>query len=181
MNQTADLARATFAGGCFWCMEPPFDALDGVIATISGYTGGHTVNPSYEQVSSGTTGHIEALQILFDPVRVSYEQLLDVFWRNINPTDAEGQFVDRGTQYRSAIFYHDVDQQRLAEASKARLAASGRFRGPIVTPILPSGPFYPAEEYHQDYYAKNPIRYRFYRYNSGRDRFLLEIWGKSGK
>jgi len=178
MANREELSTATFAGGCFWCMEPPFDQLAGVIATISGYTGGHKANPSYEEVTGGTTGHFEALQVLYDPAKISYDQLLEVFWRNINPTDADGQFVDRGPQYRSAIFYHDSDQQRLAEASKARLAATGRFRTAIVTPVLPAGPFYPAEEYHQDYYEKNPIRYKFYRYNSGRDRFLEETWGK---
>jgi methionine-S-sulfoxide reductase len=175
MNQP-ELATATFAGGCFWCMEPPFDKLPGVVATISGYTGGHQANPTYAEVTAGATGHFEALQVLFDPARTSYEQLLEVFWENINPTDADGQFVDRGPQYRSAIFYHDAEQQRLAEASKVRLAASGRFRGPIVTPILAAGPFYPAEEYHQDYYRKNPLRYKYYRYNSGRDQFLDKVW-----
>jgi len=178
MANREELSTATFAGGCFWCMEPPFDQLAGVIATISGYTGGHKANPSYEEVTGGTTGHFEALQVLYDPAKISYDQLLEVFWRNINPTDAGGQFVDRGPQYRSAIFYHDSDQQRLAEASKTRLAAAGRFRAAIVTPVLPAGPFYPAEEYHQDYYEKNPVRYKFYRYNSGRDRFLEETWGK---
>jgi len=178
MADRVQLATATFAGGCFWCMEPPFDNLEGVVATISGYTGGHKANPTYEEVTGGTTGHVEALQVLYDPAKIGYEQLLEVFWRNINPTDADGQFVDRGPQYRSAIFYHDSDQQRLAEASRARLAAAGRYRGAIVTPIVPAGPFYPAEEYHQDYYEKNPLRYKYYRYNSGRDRFLEEIWGK---
>ncbi len=181
MTGRNDLAKATFAGGCFWCMEPPFDRLDGVVATISGYSGGHTANPSYEEVSSGISGHLEVIQLLYDPARVSYEQLLEVFWQNVNPTDAGGQFVDRGPQYRTAIFYHDAEQQRLAEASKTRLAASGRYQAPIVTPILPAGPFYPAEEYHQDYYAKNPLRYKFYRYNSGRDQFLERLWGKAKK
>ena len=181
MANRHELATATFAGGCFWCMEPPFDKLDGVVATISGYTGGHSANPSYEEVSSGTTGHLEALQVLYDPAKLSYRQLLEVFWQNINPTDADGQFVDRGSQYRSAIFYHDAGQQRLAEASKQQLHASGRFKQPIVTPILPAGPFYPAEEYHQDYYEKNAIRYKFYRYNSGRDQFLETVWGKEKK
>lgn len=175
------LATATFAGGCFWCMEPPFDRLEGVVATVSGYTGGSTPNPTYEEVSSGRTGHIEALQVIYDPARVSYAQLLEVFWRNINPTDGGGQFVDRGSQYRSAIFYHDAEQKRLAEESLARLADSGRFRQPLVTRIVPAGPFYPAEEYHQDYYRKNPIRYKFYRYNSGRDQFLESVWGESEK
>jgi len=162
-------------------MEPPFDRLDGVAATIAGYTGGHRANPTYEEVTSGTTGHVEALQVRFDPAKISYDQLLEVFWRNINPTDADGQFVDRGSQYRSAIFYHDAEQQRLAEASRDRLAASGRFHGTIVTPILPAGPFYPAEEYHQDYYEKNPLRYKYYHFNSGRDRFLEKVWGQDPK
>jgi methionine-S-sulfoxide reductase len=181
MANRNELATATFAGGCFWCMEPSFDKLDGVVATISGYSGGHTANPTYEEVSSGTSGHLEALQVLYDPTKVSYDRLLEVFWRSINPTDADGQFVDRGSQYRSAIFYHDAEQQRLAEASRQQLSASGRFRQPIVTPILPAGPFYPAEEYHQDYYEKNPVRYKYYRYNSGRDQFLETIWGKEKK
>ena len=176
-----ELATATFAGGCFWCMEPPFDKLDGVVATISGYTGGHTANPTYEEVSSGISGHLEALQVLYDPAKIGYVQLLEVFWMSINPTDPDGQFVDRGPQYRSAIFYQDAEQQQLAEASKQRLNASGRFRQPVVTPILPAGPFYPAEEYHQDYYKKNPLRYKFYRHNSGRDQFLEGIWGETKK
>ena len=179
MANRNELATATFAGGCFWCMEPPFDRLDGVVATVSGYTGGHKANPTYEEVSSGTTGHLEALQVLYDPAIIGYAQLLEVFWQSINPTDPDGQFVDRGLQYRSAIFYHDAEQQQLAEASKQRLNASGRFRQPVVTPILPAGPFYPAEEYHQDYYQKNPLRYKFYRHKSGRDQFLEGIWGKT--
>ena len=181
MTKRGELATATFAGGCFWCMEPPYDKVDGVVATISGYTGGHKANPTYEEVTSGTTGHLEAVQVLYDPAKAGYEQLLDIFWRNVNPTDPGGQFVDRGSQYRTAIFYHDAEQQRLAEASKAALAASGQFLAPIVTPILPAGPFYPAEEYHQDFYEKNPVRYKFYRYNSGRDQFLNTVWGKERK
>ena len=181
MANRHELATATFAGGCFWCMEPPFDKLNGVVATISGYTGGYAANPTYEEVSSGATGHLEALQVLYDPAKVSYEQLLDTFWRSINPTDPGGQFVDRGEQYRSAIFYHDADQQRLAEASKQRLGASGRFGMPIVTPILPAGPFYPAEEYHPDYYEKNLLRYKYYRFMSGRDQFLKRVWGEEQK
>lgn len=170
-------ATATFAGGCFWCMEPPFDKLDGVIETIVGYTGGHTENPTYEEVSSGTTGHAESIEVIYDPSKVTYEKLLEVFWRNIDPTDPGGQFVDRGSSYRSAIFYHNEEQKRLAEASKQRLQESGRFNKPIVTEIVPAGPFYRAEEYHQDYYKKNPIRYKFYRLGSGRDRFLRKAWG----
>lgn len=181
MANRNELATATFAGGCFWCMEPPFDKLDGVVATVSGYTGGLKANPTYEEVVTGTTGHLEALQVMYDPAKIGYDQLLDIFWQNVNPTDAGGQFVDRGAQYRTAIFYHDAEQLRLAEASKARLASSGKFTAPIVTPILPAGPFYPAEEYHQDYYEKSPIRYKFYRYNSGRDQFLESIWGKGKK
>jgi len=181
MANRNELATATFAGGCFWCMEPPFDKLDGVVATISGYSGGHKADPAYEEVSSGTTGHLEALQVLYDPAIIGYAQLLEVFWQSINPTDPDGQFVDRGDQYRSAIFYHDIEQQQLAETSKQRLNASGRFRQPVVTPILPAGPFYPAEEYHQDYYKKNPLRYKFYRHNSGRDQFLEKVWGEAQK
>ena len=171
-------ARATFAGGCFWCMEPPFDALDGVLSTTSGYTGGGEKNPTYKQVSSGKTGHTEAVQVAYDPSKVSYEELLEVFWRNIDPTTADRQFCDRGSQYRSAIFYHDDEQRRLAEASRGRIADSGRLDAPIVTEIVAAGEFYPAEEYHQDYYKKNPIRYKFYRTGCGRDRTLERIWGK---
>lgn len=172
------LEKAIFAGGCFWCMVPPFEKLDGVSEVISGYTGGHKVNPTYEEVSSGTTGHMEAVEVTYDPARVSYEKLLDVFWRQINPTDAGGQFVDRGSSYKSAIFYNNEEQKKLAEKSKKELEQSGRFDKPIVTEIRPAGPFYRAEEYHQDYWKKNPIRYKFYRYNSGRDQYLGKIWGK---
>ena len=171
---------ATFAGGCFWCMESPFEKIDGVRAVVSGYTGGAKENPSYEEVSAGTTGHVEAVQVSFDPAKVSYAQLLDVFWRQIDPTDAMGQFVDRGSQYRAAIFYHSDEQRRLAEASKAKVAASRRFAKPVATEILPAGRFWPAEEYHQDYYRKNPIRYKYYRWGSGRDEFLERTWGKEG-
>ncbi len=170
--------KATFAGGCFWCMVPPFEKLEGVKEVVSGYTGGHKVNPTYEEVSSGTTGHMEAVEVTYDPAKVTYEKLLGVFWRQINPTDAGGQFVDRGSSYRSAIFYRNEEQKRLAEESKKKLEQSGRFDKPIVTEILPAGPFYRAEEYHQDYWKKNPIRYKFYRYNSGRDQFLAKVWGK---
>ncbi|MBW2451136.1 MAG: peptide-methionine (S)-S-oxide reductase MsrA [Deltaproteobacteria bacterium] len=172
----ANSSVATFAGGCFWCMEPPFDKLDGIEATISGYMGGHTDNPTYEEVSSGTTGHAEVIQVRYDPNQISYQELLDVFWRNIDPTDGGGQFVDRGSQYRTAIFYHNSSQKRLAEASRKALAASGRFSAPIVTEINAAGRFYPAEDYHQDYYQKSPIRYKLYRYNSGRDQFLKTVW-----
>jgi peptide methionine sulfoxide reductase msrA/msrB len=175
------LDKATFAGGCFWCMTPPFEKLDGVKEVVSGYTGGHTVNPTYEDVTSETTGHLESVEVVYDPSKITYEKLLDVFWRQINPTDAGGQFVDRGPSYQSAIFYHNDEQKRLAEESKKRLAASGRFDKPIVTEIRPAGPFYPAEEYHQDYWKKNPIRYKFYRFNSGRDQYLEKVWGKDKK
>jgi peptide-methionine (S)-S-oxide reductase len=171
------LAEAIFAGGCFWCMEPPFDAVDGVISTTSGYTGGHVVDPTYEQVSSGTTGHAEALKVVYDPRKVSYEALLAVFWKNVDPTVVDRQFCDVGSQYRTGIFYVDDEQKRLAEASKAALMKSRPFDGPIVTGVEKAGPFYPAEEYHQDYYRKNPIRYKYYRYGCGRDRRLNELWG----
>jgi peptide-methionine (S)-S-oxide reductase len=171
-------ALATFAGGCFWCMEPPYDKLDGVLATTSGYAGGDKVDPTYEEVSAGGTGHAEVVQISYDPSKVRYEQLLEVFWRNVDPLDAGGQFCDRGDQYRTAIFVHDEEQRRLAEASKQALVDSGRFEQPIVTEIVGAGPFYPAEDYHQDYYEKNPLRYKFYRWNCGRDQRLADVWGE---
>ncbi len=167
---------AVFAGGCFWCTEADFEKVDGVIEAISGYTGGHVVNPTYKQVSRGSTGHVEAVQVIYDPKKVTYEELLEEFWRHVDPTDGEGQFVDRGSQYRSAIFYANEEEHRLAEASKERLAASARFDKPIATDILPLGTFYQAEDYHQNYYKRNSIRYRFYRYNSGRDQFLEKAW-----
>ena len=173
------LAKATFAGGCFWCMEGPFDKLDGVKSTTSGYIGGDKKNPTYEEVSSGGTGHAEAVEIVYDPAKVSYEKLLEVFWRNIDPLVRDRQFCDVGTQYRSAIFFHDELQKRLAEASKAEVQK--RFKQPIVTEIVPAAKFYPAEEYHQDFYKKNPIRYKFYRTGCGRDRRLQELWGTSGE
>ena len=169
---------AVFAGGCFWCTESDFEKVPGVVEVVSGYTGGHVANPTYEEVSAGGTGHVEAVKVIYDPARVSYEQLLDWFWRHVDPTDAGGQFVDRGSQYRSVIFYADAGQRRLAEASKERLAASGRFKKPIVTEIVPLGPFYPAEKYHQGYARKNPVRYHWYRYFSERDQFLDKVWGK---
>jgi peptide methionine sulfoxide reductase msrA/msrB len=168
---------ATFAGGCFWCMEPPFEKLAGVIDVISGYTGGVKVDPSYEEVTAGDTGHLEAVQIVYDPTQISYETLLNVFWRQIDPTDARGQFVDRGESYTSAIFYHDDKQKELAESSKNELISSNRFEEAIVTPIRKADVFYRAEEYHQDYYLKNPLRYKYYRSNSGRDAFLDQVWG----
>ena len=169
--------KATFAGGCFWCMETPFEKLDGVTEVISGYTGGKKVNPTYEEVSYGGTGHLESVQIIYDPSKITYSELLDVFWKQIDPTDPNGQFVDRGSQYRSAIFYHNDEQKGLAEKSKEELDESGKFGKPIVTEIIMASAFYKAEEYHQDYYKKNPIRYKFYRYNSGRDQYLKKIWG----
>ncbi|PFA70347.1 methionine sulfoxide reductase [Bacillus sp. AFS015802] len=173
-----DHAVATFAGGCFWCMEPPFEKLDGVYSVISGYTGGDEENPTYDEVSSKQTGHVEAVQIEYDPDVITYEQLLKVFWRQIDPTDAGGQFVDRGPQYVSVIFYHDEEQRKAAEEAKKELEDSGRFKEKIVTGIQPAKTFYKAEEYHQDYYKKNKFSYKFYRSNSGRDDFLDEAWGK---
>jgi peptide methionine sulfoxide reductase msrA/msrB len=172
------LAVAAFAGGCFWCTESDFEKAPGVAKVISGYTGGKTEAPTYEQVSAGGSGHVESIQVYYDPQEVTYEKLLDIFWRHINPTDPDGQFVDRGSQYRSVIFYDDPEQKRLAEQSKEALNKSGKFTKPIVSEILPLGKFYEAEEYHQDYYKKNPIRYRYYRHGSGRDQFLQETWGQ---
>lgn len=168
---------AVFAGGCFWCMEPPFDELEGVVSTTSGFIGGHVSNPSYQQVVRGGTGHVEAVKVVYDPDVIDYAQLLDVFWRNVDPLDDGGQFCDRGEAYLTGIFVDDDEQRTLAEASLAALETSGRFDQPIVTPIRERSAFYPAEEYHQDYYRKNPVRYRFYRFNCGRDRRLNELWG----
>jgi len=175
INKT--IRTATFAGGCFWCSEADFEKIPGVVKVTSGYTGGSTENPSYEQVSTGKTGHVEAVQISYDPSRVAYEKLLEVFWKHIDPTDPGGQFADRGSQYRSAIFYHDEEQRKLAEKSRKELAASGRFMKPIVTEIVPFKKFYNAEDYHQGYSRKNPLRYNLYRKGSGRDRFLENTWG----
>jgi peptide methionine sulfoxide reductase msrA/msrB len=172
-----DYKTATFAGGCFWCVESDFEKVDGVIEAVSGYAGGDEPNPTYKQVSSGRTGHTEAVQITYDPNKVSYQELLDVLWRHMDPTDAGGQFADRGSQYRPAVFYHDEEQKRIAEESRAELEKSGRFSKPIATEIVPLTEFYPAEEYHQDYYSKNPLRYKMYRYGSGRDQFLKSKWG----
>lgn len=174
----ADTAVAIFAGGCFWCMEPPFDKLDGVRSTTSGYTGGQTKNPTYPEVSAGSTGHTEAVRVEYDPKRVSYEKLLEVFWINVDPTVRDRQFCDVGSQYRTGIFYSNPEQKRLAEESKAALQKAKPFKEPIVTEIAAAGEFYPAEEYHQDYYLKNPIRYKFYRAGCGRDNRLQELWGK---
>jgi peptide methionine sulfoxide reductase msrA/msrB len=175
-NGSQNTKEGYFAGGCFWCTEADFEKVDGVIEAISGYTGGHLANPNYKQVSKGGTGHVEAVKVVYDPAKVTYEELLEVFWMHVDPTDGDGQFVDRGSQYRSVIFYSNEREHRLAEASKKRLAASGRFDKPIATDILPLGPFYPAEGYHQDYYKRNPIRYRWYRHGSGRDQFLKKAW-----
>ncbi|MDQ6951432.1 MAG: peptide-methionine (R)-S-oxide reductase MsrB [Mariprofundales bacterium] len=169
-------AVATFAGGCFWCMEKPFEHLHGVNAVISGYIGGHTTHPNYHNYAEG--GHIEAIEVHYDSDQISYAQLLDCFWHQIDPTDSGGQFVDRGHQYTTAIFYRNAGEQQQAQASKAQLAQSGRFSKPLITPILSVEPFYPAEEYHQDYYRKNPMRYWYYRSRSGRDDFLEKVWGK---
>jgi peptide-methionine (S)-S-oxide reductase len=170
--------KATFAGGCFWCMEPPFDELPGVISTTSGYTGGQKKNPTYEEVSAGGTGHAEAVEVVFDPAKVTYQQLLDVFWKNIDPTTPDRQFCDVGSQYRSAIFYHSDEQKRLALASKKTIDDSGRFKQPVVTEVVPAGAFYRAEEYHQDYSKKNPIRFKYYKFGCGRAKRLEQLWGK---
>lgn len=172
------LAKATFAGGCFWCMEEALDKVEGVVSTTSGYTGGRQKNPTYEDVSAGGTGHAEAVEILYDPAKVTYATLLDVFWRNIDPTTPDRQFCDGGNQYRSAIFYHDEAQKRLAEDSKKKLVKSKPFKEPIATEIAPASTFYPAEEYHQNFYEKNPIRYKVYKFNCGRVQRLQELWGK---
>jgi peptide-methionine (S)-S-oxide reductase len=174
---TEEPATAIFAGGCFWCMEQPFDTLPGVLETASGYTGGLVENPSYEQVSSGGTGHVEAVQVTYDPTQVSYEKLLEVFWHNVDPVEDRGQFCDQGNQYRSVIFYQDEVQQLAAEASKQALADSAQFSAAIATDILPAGPFYPAEAYHQNYYQTHPVRYRVYRFGCGRDQRLDQLWG----
>ena len=175
------LAVAIFAGGCFWCMEPPFDKLDGVVATTSGYTGGTTVNPRYEDVGAGRTGHYEAVRVDYDPAKVSYATLLETFWRNIDPLDPQGQFCDKGPMYRSVIFPVDEAQRAAAEASKAALEKSGKLPGKVVTQILPASPFYAAEDYHQDYYKKNNLKYTYYRWSCGRDRRLEQLWGPQPK
>jgi peptide methionine sulfoxide reductase msrA/msrB len=178
-SEDVKLEKATFAGGCFWCMEPPFEEIDGVVEVISGYSGGKEKNPTYEQVASGKTGHAEAVQITYDPSKVSYEKLLEVFWRQIDPTDNGGQFADRGPQYRISIFYHNDEQKSLAEKSKETLTKSGKFKKPIVTEIHPYTRFYPAEDYHQDFYKKNSSRYKSYKHYSGRDPYLKKVWGGS--
>ena len=172
--------KATFAGGCFWCMQPPFDDLPGVLSTSVGYIGGRTKNPTYEDVCGGATGHAEALQVEYDPAKVTYDQLLEVFWRSIDPMDPGGQFADRGSQYRTAVFYHDEEQKRLAEASKKKLQDSGKLPYPVATGLEPAGVFYPAEDYHQKYYCKNAPHYNAYKVGSGRAGFLEKLWGKKG-
>jgi peptide-methionine (S)-S-oxide reductase len=178
-SDPAKTESAIFAGGCFWCMQPPFEKLKGVISTTVGYTGGHTKNPTYDEVSAGGTGHAESVMIVFDPQQIHYEDLLAVFWHNIDPLTPEAQFCDHGHQYRSAIFYQGDEQHRLAEVSKRLLEESKQFKAPIVTEIVPATEFYPAEEYHQKYHEKNPARYEFYRWNCGRDKRLEELWGKN--
>ena len=177
--QTPQTASVILAGGCFWCMEPPYDQTDGVISTISGYSGGKTANPTYEQVSSGSTGHIEVVKVEYDPAKVSYEKLLDIFWANIDPLDPAGQFCDKGSQYRSAIFFGNEKEKELAEASKKQIA--DKLGQAVATDILPASVFYPAEDYHQDYYVKNPLKYKFYRYGCGRDARLETVWGVAKK
>ena len=179
--QAAQQQKATFAGGCFWCMVPPFKNLPGVVSVTSGYTGGHVANPTYEQVSDGHTGHAESVQVIYDPAKVGYDKLLDVYWHNIDPTAVQSQFCDHGDQYRTVIFTHGDAQQKQAIASRDALAASGVLKAPIVTQIVPAGPFYAAEEYHQDFYIKSEIHYQIYRHGCGRDQRLKELYGdKSG-
>ena len=176
----SNLEKATFAGGCFWCMEHPFDQIPRVVSVTSGYTGGWKKNPTYEEVSAGGTGHAESVQVVYDPARVSYEKLLYVFWHNIDPTAKDRQFCDSGHQYRTAIFYHNEEQHRSALRSKALLEKNKTFKEPVVTEIVQATEFYPAEDYHQHYYKRNPIRYKYYRYRCGRDQRLRELWGDSG-
>ncbi len=176
ITHAASMKTAVFAAGCFWCAEHDFEEVPGVVKVISGYTGGQLKNPTYEQVSQGGTGHYEAVEVIYDPEKITYQQLLNVFWRNVDPTDATGQFCDKGDQYRAAIFYQDKQQKELAEVSKEELIKSGRFKT-IATAILPGSTFYPAEQYHQNYAQKNPVRYKFYRYQCGRDQRLSELWG----
>ncbi len=178
-SAAAATAKATFAGGCFWCVEEVYEEVDGVISATSGYVGGKVANPTYEQVSGGGTGHAEAVELIYDPAKVSYERLLQLFWRNIDPVAVDRQFCDAGSQYRAAIFYHDDTQRKLAEASKQAVVDSKRFDEPITTEIARATEFYPAEEYHQDYYRKNPVRYKFYKWNCGRAQRLQEAWGEA--
>ncbi|QDL56687.1 peptide-methionine (S)-S-oxide reductase [Rhodoferax aquaticus] len=176
-SPAAATAKAVFAGGCFWCVESDFDKVPGVLSTTSGYTGGRTANPSYEQVSSHSTGHAEAVEVLFDPAKVSYQQLVEYYWRTIDPTTKDQQFCDRGSPYRTAIFAQNAEQLRIATASRAALDKSKPFKEPVVTDVVMGGAFYPAEEYHQDYYKKNPLRYKYYRTSCGRDARLQQLWG----
>jgi len=178
-NDSLQEAKATFAGGCFWCMEEAFEGVEGVISVVSGYTGGQVENPTYEQVSAGGTGHTESIEVTFDPYKVTYQQLLEVFWRNVDPTTPNAQFCDHGNQYRTAIFYHNEAQEQLIDASKKKIESSKAFPDSIVTEIAPVSVFYPAEEYHQDFYTKNPIRYKYYKWNCGRAKRLEQLWGKS--
>jgi methionine-S-sulfoxide reductase len=180
-SEGANLEKATFAGGCFWCMQPPYDKLPGVVSTVVGYTGGHVDNPTYEQVSSGQTGQAEAVEITFEPAKTSYEQLLEVFWHNVDPTALNRQFADVGTQYRTAIFYQNEAQKKAAEASKAKLAQLGKFKQAIATAILPATKFWPAEDYHQGYYRKSAGHYKLYRAGSGREQYLKQTWGAEVK
>lgn len=181
MASPKNLEKATFAGGCFWCMESEFAEQPGIISAVSGYTGGHVKNPTYDQVSMGKTGHAEAVEITYDPSKVTYEKLLDIFWWNINPTTLDQQFADVGSQYRTGIFYHGEEQKKLAAASKEKIEKSGRFDKPIVTEITAASEFYPAEEYHQKYYKKNPLHYQLYKKGSGREDYVKRVWGKEGK
>ncbi len=174
-----NIKKATFAGGCFWCTESDFEKVPGVLDAISGYAGGTTTNPTYKEVSAGIGGHVESIQVHYDATQVTYDELLDIFWKHVDPTDSGGQFVDRGSQYRTVIFYDDLEQKKAAEASQKKLSESGRFDKPIVTEIIELKNFYPAEEYHQDYYKKNPLRYKYYRHNSGRDQFIKKVWQDS--
>lgn len=176
-QESTSRAEAIFAGGCFWCMEPPFDKLDGVISTTSGYSGGHIDNPTYKQVSAGTSGHLEVLQVVYNPDKVSYQQLLQTFWVNVDLLDGGGQFCDRGHHYSSAIFYANESERQAAQNSMLAIVDSGRFEKPIQTQLLAAAKFYPAEKYHQDYYQRNPVRYKYYRWNCGRDQRLEELWG----
>ncbi|MFM8552218.1 MAG: peptide-methionine (S)-S-oxide reductase MsrA [Nitrospiraceae bacterium] len=179
-GSATQLAKATFAGGCFWCVEEAFQDVDGVASATSGYTGGQKANPTYDEVSAGGTGHAESVEILYDPSRIGYGKLLEVFWRNIDPTTPDQQFCDHGSQYRSAIFYHNDEQKRLAEESNKKVEATKPFKEPVVTQIVPASTFYAAEEYHQDFYKKNPIRYKFYKHNCGRAKRLAQLWGGKG-
>jgi peptide-methionine (S)-S-oxide reductase len=177
-NANEEQKLATFAGGCFWCTESDFEKVNGVISVTSGYTGGVEANPSYEQVSSGTTGHAEGVQIVFDPEKITYKELIDIYWKSIDPTNAQGQFCDIGKQYRTEIFYHDDEQKQIAEETKKQIEESGKLPSAIATKITKATEFYPAEDYHQDYHKKNPVRYKYYRYSCGRDEKLKELWGE---